>query len=178
MNLSNIFLGQRENFESFLHLWIERHPNRGSNYLGEVESSEEKTGKEKKTVTIEIFDIIGEFFGFGMSPTKFSGLLKQAVADGADQVKFDINSPGGFISDGVTIFNLADQFPLPTITRNMGMAASMAAVFMQAGDVRQMFDNTLSMVHNPIGVAIGKSKDLFKEAKVLDKFVNTVIFYM
>ena len=178
MNLQNIFLGQTQNFEAFLKLWAEQNPDRRSEYLGDKfsrhEESREAKGKQEKIADIEIFDIIGDFFGFGMSPTRFSRLLKQAKSEGADKVRLLINSPGGFIDDGFTIFNLADQFELPIVTRVMGIAASMAATLVQAGDRRETFDNVIQFVHNPIGFTIGNQHDHENKAKELIKLRNNL----
>jgi hypothetical protein len=49
------------------------------------------------------------------------------------------------------------------------MAASMASVIAMAGSPVFMADNALLMIHNPWTVSMGESKDLRKEADLLDK---------
>ncbi|HVT35696.1 MAG TPA: Clp protease ClpP, partial [Nevskiaceae bacterium] len=60
------------------------------------------------------------------------------------------------------------------ITRNEGVAASSASLIFMAGDQREMFANTLLMIHAPWQMAMGNSADLREMADVLDTYAQAM----
>ncbi len=80
-----------------------------------------------------------------------------------------INSPGGSVSAGMAIYDTM-QFVRPDIcTYCIGMAASMAAVLLMAGDKgkRYVLPNSKVLLHQPLigGVLEGPATDLGIQAK-------------
>jgi len=87
----------------------------------------------------------------------------------ASQIDLHINSPGGDVFDGNTIYNLIKQHPANVTTYIDGLAASIASVIALAGDKIYMAENALFMMHNPYGLVMGQASDMRKMADTLDK---------
>jgi ATP-dependent Clp endopeptidase proteolytic subunit ClpP len=117
---------------------------------------------------IWIYEMIGEDFwtGGGVTAKNFQ---KELAEIKASQIDLHINSPGGVVFDGITIYNLIKQHPANVTTYIDGLAASIASVIALAGDKVIMAENALYMIHNPWGMAIGPAEDMRKQADVLDK---------
>jgi ATP-dependent Clp endopeptidase proteolytic subunit ClpP len=116
---------------------------------------------------IWIYEYIGEDFWTGGVTAK--NFQKDLDAIKAKQIDLHINSPGGDVFDGVTIYNLLKQHPANVTTYIDGLAASIASVVALAGDKVYMAENALYMIHNPWGFAMGDANDMRKTADVLDK---------
>ena len=117
---------------------------------------------------LQIFDQIGEdwFGGSGISAKAFSDAL-QSVGPGPLVV--EINSPGGNVWDGLTIYNMLRGRQAPVTTRVVGIAASIASVIALAGDTIEMAEASLFMIHDPSGMVAGTSEDMRKMANALDQ---------
>lgn len=82
-------------------------------------------------------------------------------------VSFYINSPGGSVSAGLAIFDTM-QFIKPQVsTLCMGIAASMGAFLLAAGDKGKRFalPNSRIMIHQPSGGAQGQAADIEIQAR-------------
>ncbi len=82
-----------------------------------------------------------------------------------------INSPGGSVSAGMSIFDTM-QFIKPDVsTLCMGMAASMGAFLLTAGakDKRFALPNSKIMIHQPLGGAQGQATDIEIHAREILK---------
>lgn len=64
-------------------------------------------------------------------------------------IKVLINSEGGYVTHGMSIFSVILNATVPTLCVNEGMAASMASVIWCASDNRYMRDYAILMIHNP-----------------------------
>lgn len=117
---------------------------------------------------------------YGVCGTDFfeDGYTAKGVADwlgknaSAPEIQVRISSGGGFVDDGMAIYNLLAEFPGRKVMRVDSVAASMAAVIFMAGDERIMGEGTLLMVHNPWTGIEGNAAALRKEADTLDKFAE------
>jgi ATP-dependent Clp protease, protease subunit len=85
-----------------------------------------------------------------------------------------INSPGGSVFDGTTIFNALKQHKSKVIVHIDGLAASISSIIAMAGDEIQMAKNAFFMIHEPWSMVIGSSEDMRKEADLLDKVRGTI----
>jgi ATP-dependent Clp protease protease subunit len=84
---------------------------------------------------------------------------------------FYINSPGGSVSAGLSIFDTM-QFIKPDVsTLCMGMAASMGAFLLSAGakGKRAALPNSRIMIHQPSGGAQGQATDIEIQAREILK---------
>ena len=71
-----------------------------------------------------------------------------------------INSPGGSITSGMSIYDTINFINSKVITIGLGMCASMAAFLLSSGNVRYALPNTEIMIHQPIGGAQGQATDI------------------
>lgn len=123
-------------------------------------------GQSADTNTITIYDVIGEdpWTGGGFSPKRMSAALRSI---GNADVTVKINSPGGSVFDGATIYNQLVQHKGKVTVEVMGIAASAASVIAMAGDQINMGLGTFMMVHNAWGVVVGNRHDLTDAAQTL-----------
>jgi ATP-dependent Clp endopeptidase proteolytic subunit ClpP len=102
--------------------------------------------------------------GWEISANKIRSELK--AAKGKD-VEFHVNSPGGFVSEGIEIFNVIRGYKGHTTAVITGVAASMASYFILACDKVVAYDNTIYMIHNPWSLATGDYNDMGKAFEML-----------
>ena len=121
----------------------------------------ESTGNNETTVTL--YDEIG---AFGAGSKEFLGDLSKLAGQ---HIHLRINSPGGSVVEGTAIYNALRRHQGGLTVHIDAMAASMASVIAMAGSPVYIADNALLMIHNPWTVSMGESKDLRKEADLLDK---------
>ncbi len=77
-------------------------------------------------------------------------------------IHFYINSPGGSVSAGMSIFDTMNFIKPDVSTLCMGMAASMGAFLLAAGAKGKRFSlpNSRVMIHQPLGGAQGQATDI------------------
>ena len=85
----------------------------------------------------------------GVSGEDFAREIEYLAAEGVDEVVIDINSVGGSIKEGFTIYTAIKDAPMKTTTRVIGIAASMAGIISQAGDKRVIVDYGIFHAHGP-----------------------------
>src|SRR6266542_1214539 len=92
---------------------------------------------------IWLYDNVGDW---GISSNTVLEQVKQA---GGAPIDLHINSPGGGVFEGYTIFNiLAAHKPGVTVYID-GLAASIAAYIAMVGRPIRMAENAMLMIHNP-----------------------------
>ncbi|MBU9712118.1 ATP-dependent Clp endopeptidase proteolytic subunit ClpP [Evansella tamaricis] len=94
-------------------------------------------------------------------------LLFLAADDPEKDISLYINSPGGSITAGMAIFDTM-QFIKPKVqTICIGMAASMGAFLLAAGEPGKRFalPNSEVMIHQPLGGTQGQASDIEIHAK-------------
>ena len=119
---------------------------------------------------IHIFDIIDVF---GANARSFVKDLK-AIGD-VSVLNVHINSPGGDVFEGNTIYNLLKNHKATVNVFVDGLAASIASVIAMAGDKIIMPKNSMMMIHDPAMFAFGTAEDMKKNADVLDKVKQTLV---
>lgn len=118
--------------------------------------------------TVYIYD---EISWFGVDAQAF---VKDFNKIEAKVINLRVNSPGGSVFDGTTIFNAVKQHPSKTIAHIDGLAASIASVIVMAADEVIMAENAFLMIHEPWSMVVGGSEDMRKEAELLDKVRGTI----
>lgn len=101
-------------------------------------------------------------------------LLFLESVDSSKDISIYINSPGGGVYAGLGIYDTM-QFIKPNIaTICTGMAASMAAVIMCAGEKgkRSALPHSRIMIHQPLGGAQGQASDIEITAREIMKLKN------
>lgn len=116
---------------------------------------------QAQTPTISIDGIIG----FSITNREFRQELNRYR--GKD-VAVEISSPGGFVYQGIGIYNAIRDHDGFVEVRLVGLAASMASYIALAGDRITAHDNAVYMIHNVWGLAIGDHRDLRKGANVME----------
>jgi len=115
---------------------------------------------------IWIYEFIGKDYwtGEGLTAKDFQEDLSKIKSS---QIDLHINSPGGDVFDGNTIYNLLKQHPANVTTYIDGLAASIASVIALAGDKVLMAENALFMVHQPWAFTVGNEEDHEKQIEIL-----------
>ncbi len=82
-----------------------------------------------------------------------------------------INSPGGSVTAGMAIYDTMNYIKCPVRTVCIGMAASMGAFLLMAGEKgkRLALPNSEIMIHQPLGGAQGQATDVQIRAEWLVK---------
>lgn len=93
-------------------------------------------------------------------------------ADNAEKdIQIYINSPGGSVTAGLAIYDTMNYVRCDVSTICVGLAASMGAFLLAAGEKGKRFSlpNSEIMIHQPLGGAQGQSTDVEIYAKRLIK---------
>lgn len=99
-------------------------------------------------------------------------LLYLDSADSGKDISIYINSPGGSVTAGFGIYDTMQFISSDVATICTGMAASMAAVLLVAGQEgkRSALTHSRVMIHQPLGGVQGQASDIEIEAKEIIKF--------
>lgn len=112
---------------------------------------------------------------------ELDGFLKDLeTLSGMDEVSFYINSVGGDVYAGISIFNKIRALKAETTTVVDGLAASAAAIVAQAGDKRQVSVGSQTMIHTASAGLIGyynrqELKKVDNTLKSIDKSLAEVL---
>ncbi len=126
-----------------------------------------------KAAELYLYDEIGDS-GWG-------GISAKAVVDEiralgqVDTLQVRINSPGGDVFDGVTIYNTLARHPAKIETHIDGMALSIASVIAMAGAEIHMAENAMMMIHDPWTFAMGSAEDFRKKAELMDQVKGNLV---
>jgi ATP-dependent Clp protease, protease subunit len=84
-------------------------------------------------------------------------------------VNFYINSPGGSVTAGMSIYDTMQFIKCPVHTIVLGQAASMGSLLATAGEKghRYILPNARHMIHQPLGGASGQATDVEIQAREL-----------
>ena len=106
-------------------------------------------------------------------------LLYLELIDPGKEIKMYINSPGGSVSAGLSIYDTMKMISSPVSTICMGMAASMGSVLLSAGEKgrRFIFPNAEVMIHQPSigGVVQDQAANLYITAEHIKKTKERLI---
>lgn len=106
---------------------------------------------------------VNGIIGWDIAPKDLRALLP---ADG-EEIEIQIGSPGGFVLEGLEMFNLIARYPGKKTTFIMGEASSMASYISLAGDRVKAADNITFMIHNVSGGVFGDYRDAAKQSEIL-----------
>lgn len=89
-------------------------------------------------------------------------MLYLASEDPNADITMYINSPGGSVSAGLSIFDTMQFIPCDVATVCFGLAASMGSFLLSAGTKgkRKSLPNSRIMIHQPLGGAQGQASDV------------------
>ena len=99
-------------------------------------------------------------------------LLYLDSVDSGKDISIYINSPGGSVTAGLGIYDTMQFISSDVATICTGMAASMGAVLLVAGQEgkRSALPHSRVMIHQPLGGVQGQASDIEIEAKEILKF--------
>jgi ATP-dependent Clp protease protease subunit len=94
-------------------------------------------------------------------------LLFLRMEDPKKDIHIYINSPGGYITAGLAIYDTMLYLPCDITTYCVGMAASLGALLLTAGTKgkRYALPNSRIMIHQPLGGIGGTTADMALQAK-------------
>jgi len=116
-----------------------------------------------------------------MANSVIAQLLFLESEDSEKDITIYINSPGGDVFSGLAIIDTMNHIKPDVSTICMGMAASMGAMLLAAGEKgkRYALPNAEVMIHQPLGGARGQASDIEITAKhiirIKDQLANMLV---
>ena len=103
-------------------------------------------------------------------------MLFLEAQDPDKDIYFYINSPGGVITSGLSIYDTMNYIKPEIVTICVGQAASMGAFLLSSGTKgkRYALPNARIMIHQPSGGAQGQSTDIQIQAKEIQRLKDTL----
>ena len=103
----------------------------------------------------------------GMAASIVAQLLFLEAEDPEKDIYLYINSPGGVITSGFSIFDTMNYIKPDVCTICIGQAASMGAFLLSCGapGKRYALPNSRIMIHQPLGGARGQASDIEIQAR-------------
>jgi len=113
---------------------------------------------------------IGTEINDAVANTVIAQLLFLRAEDPKKDVSVYINSPGGYISSGLAIYDTMKFMGYDINTYCIGQAASMGSLLLAAGTKGKRFalPHSRVMIHQPHGGVGGTSADILLQAKEMD----------
>ena len=105
---------------------------------------------------------LGDVITDSLANTIIAQLLFLESEDAKKDIKLYINSPGGSVSAGLAVYDTMQYVKPDIMTICIGMAASMGAVLLAAGQKgkRIVLPNSEIMIHQVMGGAEGQATDI------------------
>ncbi len=112
----------------------------------------------------------------GMANSVIAQILFLASRDPKKDIKLYINSPGGSVTAGLAIYDTMQYVASPISTVCVGMAASMAAVLLAAGEKGKRFalPNSEVLLHQVAGGVSGEAAAIEITAKQIIKLRDKI----
>ena len=112
----------------------------------------------------------------GLANTVVAQLLFLDMDNPNADISLYINSPGGSVTAGMAIFDTMQHIKAPVRTVCVGMAASMGAFLLMAGEKgkRMALPNSEIMIHQPLGGAQGQATDIQIHAEQILRIKKTM----
>ena len=111
-----------------------------------------------------------------VASTIVAQLLFLEAQDPDKDIYFYINSPGGVITSGLSMFDTMNYIKPDIVTICMGQAASMGAFLLSSGTPgkRYALPNARIMIHQPSGGAQGQSTDIQIQAEEIQRLKDSL----
>jgi ATP-dependent Clp protease protease subunit len=146
----------------------------------------EQTGRGERAYDIfsrllkERIVFIGDAIDDVLASLVIAQLLFLEAEDPEKDIFIYLNTPGGFVSSGLAIYDTMLYVKPDVSTICMGQASSMGAVLLAAGakGKRSILPHARVMIHQPLGGAQGQATDIeiqTREILVLREKLNSII---
>jgi len=111
-----------------------------------------------------------------VASTVVAQLLFLEAQDPDKDIYFYINSPGGVITSGLSMYDTMNYIKPDIVTICIGQAASMGAFLLSSGakGKRYALPNARIMIHQPSGGAQGQSTDIQIQAQEIQRLKDTL----
>jgi ATP-dependent Clp protease, protease subunit len=120
---------------------------------------------------IVLYGFVGDnYFGDGFTSIDVIDALMQLGRE--EPVVVRINSGGGYVHEGLAIFNALTAHKGKVTVHVDAIAASSASIIAMAGDERVMRTGSLMMIHDPATITFGTADDHDKQRDVLNKWAD------
>jgi ATP-dependent Clp protease protease subunit len=130
---------------------------------------------QSEPAEVFIYDEIGAgFMGGGVPAEDFIRGVKAIGLGPDDSLTVRLNSPGGSLFDGFSIYNYLASAKYRVNVRIDGVAASAASLIAMAGTLT-MPENTFLFIHAPWMLVAGNAEDMRKAASDLDKMKESAV---
>mgnify|MGYP001544881586 FL=1 len=142
----------------------------------------EKTGRGERSYDIysrllkdRIIMLSGQIDD-GIASSIVAQLLFLEAEDPQKDIYLYINSPGGVVTSGLSIYDTMNYIKPDICTNCIGQAASMGAFLLSCGTKgkRYSLPNSRIMIHQPLGGAQGQATDIEIQAKEILRLKATL----
>ena len=142
----------------------------------------EKTGRGERSYDIfsrllkdRIIMLSGEV-NDAVASTVVAQLLFLEAEDPDKDIYLYINSPGGVITSGMSMYDTMNYIKPDVCTICIGQAASMGAFLLSSGAKGKRFalPNARIMIHQPLGGAQGQATDIQIQAKEIQRMKDSL----
>lgn len=139
------------------------------------EAKFEIVSKNNTSAEIVLYGPIGE--GWDDSYISDKKMLSElrALPKNITNIDLRINSGGGSVFHGTTIYELLKAHPAKVTAYVEGLAASIASIIIMAADEIIMGDAGIIMLHKPLAPVYGNANELQNMIDVLDKIEHQMI---
>jgi ATP-dependent Clp protease protease subunit len=128
--------------------------------------------KGKSEAEIILYGDVGDSWFGGVTAKQFADDLK--ALGKVDTINLRINSAGGDVFDGLTIYRRLVDHPARVVAHIDGLAASIASVIAMAGNEIKISESGFLMIHDAWGIAIGSSTDMRTMADLLETTTGSI----
>jgi ATP-dependent protease ClpP protease subunit len=140
--------------------------------VGDIGHRYSMQAKGNAEAEIYIYGDVGDDWFGGVTAKQFADDLK--ALGKVDRISLRINSAGGDVFQGLTIYRLLVDHPATVVAHIDGMAASIASVIAMAATEINIAESAFLMIHNAWGFAIGNADDMRTMASLLDKTTGSI----
>jgi ATP-dependent Clp protease, protease subunit len=156
---------------------MKNHNQRIKNFLAERSPAPRlQSNTNGGVLELLLYGDIGDDW-FGIGPSAVAEQLR--AAGDISSITARINSRGGDVFDGATIYNLLASQGVPVNVVIDGLAASAASYIAMVPTVGEgtitMGEGSMLMIHNPYCFALGNANELRKTADMLDKVRDSML---
>lgn len=102
-------------------------------------------------------------------------MFREELESGSGDIAVWINSPGGDVFAAAQIYNMLRDYKGNVTVKIDGLAASAASVIAMAGDQVTISPVGMLMIHDPMMMAIGNTRDMEQAIHVLDEVKESII---
>lgn len=130
-----------------------------ANSSGQAFKLAARNAKGSDPAQLLIYEGVGldRFDGTGITATEVASFMADNRGKPVDVL---INSPGGLVYDGLSIYNALISHNATVTTTVTGIAASIASIIVQAGDTRRAYSASSMMIHRAMGACVGNVADM------------------